>query len=188
MARTVCWTHCWNLDQPGVGSEHLVISDGHADGALVAPGRVQSLFRLGYRLRWDESWRLYSVALSLVERSLDPPRYLHLRADGWGRWKDDCGNELGMLSGCLDVDIWPTPFTHSLPIRRRRLDIGKRFETRVALIDGATLSVQSVRRAYTRLDANRYRIQSLSGPIFDTTITVDEDSIVIDQPGWFRRI
>jgi hypothetical protein len=46
---------------------------------------------------------------------------LKLHTDGQGNWQDGEGKELVELDGCRDIDICPTPFTNSFPLRRESL-------------------------------------------------------------------
>jgi hypothetical protein len=88
-------------------------------------------------------------------------RALGLRSDGAGRWQDTNGAHLSPLAGCEDIDIWPTPFTNSVPIWRSHLAIGER-----------------------RL----YRFENLDGSGFQADLTVDENGLVTDYPGYFARV
>ena len=187
LPRTVCWTPLWNATQPGVGIEHLRLSDGQADGVVIAVEDESGPFRLAYRLDWDERWRLREATLSLLDDEGDSLRWMHLRTDGDGRWRDGEGRALAALDGCLDIDIWPTPLTNSFPIRRVPLLVGERREFRMAWVDGTALIARPQAQAYTRLDDRIYRFESLDGSGFTADLTVDEEGIVIDYPGLFRR-
>lgn len=185
--RTVRWAPAWNPADPG-GIEHLLLADDHADGVVIATDPDLGPFRLCYRLTWDPQWRLRSAGLSLAVDDGGPQRSLHIKTDGEGRWRDERGQPLKALDGCLDVDIWPTPFTNSFPIRRARLAIGERREFRMAWIDGTTLQLRAQSQAYTRLNERRYRFESLNDTGFESELSVDERGIVIDYPGLFKRV
>ncbi|HEY1399080.1 putative glycolipid-binding domain-containing protein [Roseateles sp.] len=187
LPRTVCWIPLWNAAQPGVGIEHLRLSDGHADGIVIAVDEESGPFRLAYRLDRDERWRLREAALSLIDGEGESPRSMHLKTDGDGHWQDGEGRALADLDGCLDIDIWPTPFTNSFPIRRVPLAIGERREFRMAWVDGTALTVRAQAQAYTRLDERLYRFESLDGSGFVADLPVDEDLLVLDYPGLFKR-
>lgn len=188
LPRTVCWIPVWNAAQPGVGIEHLLLSDGRADGVVIAVDEEVGPFRLAYRLSWDESWRLREATLSLVDDEGGAFRSMRLRSDGDGHWQDGEGRALVELDGCLDIDIWPTPFTNSFPIRRVPLTIGERREFRMAWVDGTALTVRPQAQAYTRLEERLYRFESLDGSGFTAELPVDEDDLVIDYPALFRRV
>lgn len=52
--RTVCWTPIWNKNREGVGLEHLLLAEGVADSVASRSTRSAVVFRLTYRLAWDE--------------------------------------------------------------------------------------------------------------------------------------
>jgi hypothetical protein len=182
--RTICWQPLWNPDHPGEGLEHLLLSEGSADSVLLAIDE-DGPFRLQYRLTWDDEWRLHTAELTVASAQGD--RTLRLETDGLGRWQGD-GRSLDALEGCLDIDIWPTPFTNTFPVRRVQMALGERREFRVAWVDAPSLSVEPKAQAYTRVARDRYLFESLDGDDFRTELLVDEDGIVIDYPGLFRRV
>jgi uncharacterized protein len=109
--RTICWTSIWNKDREGIGLEHLLLDERVADSVVLAFDEEHGPFRLTYRLAWDESWRLRDADLALAtERSTQS---LSLRTNGHGHWRHGDGRAIDELDGCVDVDIWPTPFTNS---------------------------------------------------------------------------
>jgi hypothetical protein len=184
--RTICWTPIWNKEREGLGLEHLLLAAGVADSVVLGFDQQHGPFRLTYRLSWDDAWRLRAADLLVAtERAA---RSLRLQTDGQGRWQDGNGRAIDALTGCVDVDIWPTPFTNSFPIRRMPLALGERREFRMAWVAAPELTVQPQAQAYTRLAERRYRFESLDGDGFQTQLPVDEDSIVLDYPGLFRRV
>ena len=184
--RTICWTPTWNKDREGLGLEHLLLAERTADGVVLAFDEDYGPFRLAYRLAWDESWQLGHAQL-LVATS-HSTRSLGLQTDGQGHWRDDDGRNLPELDGCVDIDIWPTPFTNSFPIRRQPMAIGERQLFRMAWISAPELTVQPKPQAYTRLADRRYLFESLDGSGFRAELPVDEDGIVMDYPDLFRRV
>jgi hypothetical protein len=163
----------------GAGLEHLLLREGIADSVVLAFDEHGHPFRLAYRLAWDEAWRLRDA--ELVVTAEHGTRRLHLRTDGAGR-------ALSSLDGCLDIDIWPTPFTNSFPIRRHPLAVGERRELVVAWAAAPELTVRPVRQRYTRLAERRYRFETLDDDGFQAELAVDEDDVVIDYEGLFRRV
>jgi hypothetical protein len=114
--RTICWTPIRNKGREGVGLERLLPAGGAADSAGLAFDEGRGPLRLTYRLSWDDSWRLRDADLVVAtRRSAKSPG---LRTDGDGRWRDGDGRAIDELDGCMDVDIRPTPFTNSFPVRR----------------------------------------------------------------------
>jgi uncharacterized protein len=186
--RTICWTPIWNKDREGVGLEHLLLTEHAADSVLLAFDEQHGPFRLAYRLTWDESWRLRDAYMVVATERFT--RSMSLKTDGRGHWRDGEGGALTELDGCVDIDIWPTPFTNSFPIRREPMDIGERRQFRMAWISAPDLTVQPQPQpqAYTRLADRIYLFENLDGSGFRAELPVDEDSIVLDYPDLFRRV
>jgi uncharacterized protein len=184
--RTICWTPIWNKNRGGVGLEHLLLTEHTADSVVLAFDDERGPFRLSYRLTWDGAWQLRDAELVLAtERSI---RSLTLRTDGRGHWRDGDNGVLDALDGCTDVDIWPTPFTNSLPIRREPMAIGERRQFLMAWIFAPDLTVHPQPQAYTRLADRLYLFENLDGGDFRAKLAVDEDGIVLDYPDLFRRV
>lgn len=185
-ARATCWTPIWDRDRVGVGVEHLLLREGSADSVVLAFDQHGHPFRLTYQLAWDESWRLRKARLVVTtERAM---RSLYLEADGEGQWRDGQARVLPELEGCLDIDIWPTPFTNTFPIRRHPVAVGERREFVMAWVSAPELTVHPMRRGYTRLGDRRYLYENLEGSEFRAELSVDEEDIVLDYQGVFRRI
>ena len=183
--RAICWKPIWNKKREGAGLEHLLLSEGAADSVVLAFDENLEPFRLTYRLRWNEAWLLRDAELVVAADHFT--RSLSLRTDGRGHWHRD-GEADNALDGCLDIDIWPTPFTNSFPIRRERMAIGDRREFRVAWIFAPDLTVKSQPQAYTRLGERRYLFETLDGSGFRAELPIDEDGVVLDYPDLFQRV
>jgi hypothetical protein len=184
--RSICWTPIWNKNREGVGLEHLLLSELAADSVVLALDEGHGPFRLTYRLTWDESWQLRDAELAVATGSFT--RSLSLQTDGRGHWRHRGGRAIDDLDGCLDVDIWPTPFTNSFPIRREAMALGERRQFRVAWIFAPDLTVHAQPQAYTRLADRLYLFENLDGSGFEAELPVDEDGIVLDYPELFRRV
>ena len=183
--RTICWVPTWNKKRDGVGLEHLLLAERAADSVVLAFDEKRGPFRLTYRLTWDESWRLRDADLAVAMPGFT--KALRLRTDGRGQWRDGDGRSIAELDGCLDIDIWPTPFTNSFPIRRESLAVGERREFRIAWVFAPDLTVHPKPQAYTRLADRLYLYENLDSG-FTARLPVDEDGIVLDYPGLFRRV
>ena len=184
--RTICWTPTWNKNREGVGLEHLLLSECLADSVVLAFDEERRPFRLTYRLTWDPSWRLRDAELLVATERFT--RSLILQTDGQGHWRHRDGRAIDDLDGCLDVDIWPTPFTNSFPIRREPMAVGERRQFRMAWIFAPDLTVHPQPQAYTRLADRLYLFENLDGSGFRAELPVDEDGIVLDYPDLFRRV
>jgi len=109
---------------------------------------------------------------------------LELFSDGAGGWSDDRAEPISALRGCIDVDIWPTPLTNSLPIWRTQFEIGKPISFAMAWIDATTMEVRRSEQVYARIDATHFRYLSAT---FEAMLEIDPDGIVTDYPGLFTR-
>ena len=58
----------------------------------------------------------------------------------------------------------------------------------MAWISAPELTVRPMRQGYTRLAERRYLYESLEGSGFKAELEVDEDGLVIDYEGVFRRV
>jgi hypothetical protein len=184
--RTICWTPIWNKDREGVGLEHLLLAECLADSVVLSFDQEHGPFRLTYRLTWDESWRLRDA--DLVVATECSTKSLSLRTDSQGQWRGSDDRAIDELDGCLDIDIWTTPFTNSFPIHREPMAIGERRQFRMAWVFAPDLTVRPQPQAYTRLADRRYLFENLDGSGFTARLLVDEDGIVLDYPDLFRRV
>jgi len=184
--RAISWTRIWDKNREGTGLEHLLLREGSADSVVLAFDEAGRPFRLAYQLAWDEAWRLRDARLVVTtERET---RSLRLETDGKGHWRDGEARALPELQGCLDIDIWPTPFTNTFPIRRRPMAIGERLEFVMAWVSAPELIVRPVRQGYTRLADRLYVYENLDGSGFRAELPIDENDVVLDYQGVFRRI
>lgn len=184
--RVVAWAPIWDKAREGVGLEHLLLRAGAADSVVLAFDEEGRPFRLAYALEWDAAWRLREARLAVTTGA--GTRTLGLRTDGQGRWRDGDARALPHLDGCLDIDIWPTPFTNTFPIRRAPMAVGERREFVMAWVSAPALTVRPMRQGYTRLADRRYLYENLEGSAFRAELAVDEDGVVLDYEGVFRRL
>jgi hypothetical protein len=122
-----------------------------------------------YRIELDAEWQTRRVRLTRDGESaleLEPAR---------APWPD----------GCADVDLELSPSTNTLPIRRLSLALGDSAEISAAWVRYPSLAVERARQRYTRLAERVYRFESGGG--FEVELEVDEDGLVLDYPGYWRR-
>ncbi len=143
--RVVCWAPVWDKHRKGVGLEQLVLVDREAASTILAFDEAGRPFRLVYRLVWDVGWRLRTARLDVTTGAFS--RSMALDADGEGNWRDGAGRARPDLAGCLDIDIWPTPFTNTFPIRREPMAVGERREFVMAWASAPELTVRPMRQA-----------------------------------------
>jgi hypothetical protein len=185
-ARDLLW-QAW--DEPGL--EHLTLrfdADGIlADGVMLGLHGARRV-RVHYLIRCDAAWRVREVR---VEADALPARVLDLLADGAGRWRLRGGETIPALDDCVDVDLYASAFTNTLPIRRLQLDPGEAAEIRAAYITLPGLEVAPARQRYTLLGRNtaesRWRYEGL-GTDFVEEIRVDGEGLVLEYPRVARRL
>jgi hypothetical protein len=185
LLRAVAWSPIWDAAREGQGMEHLLLNARMADSVLLAFDETGSPYRLSYRLRWDDARRVRSARVHVVTETGEST--LSLRSDGLGNWRDANRRELVELRGAIDLDIWPTPFTNSLPIWRLGDSMRKRQRIEVVYIAAPQLNVALMRQAYTRIGPGLYRFESIDSG-FTADLPVDEDGVVLDYPGLFQRL
>ncbi|HLY25776.1 MAG TPA: putative glycolipid-binding domain-containing protein [Aggregatilineales bacterium] len=180
MKRHIFWTP-WE----GPGLEHAQVIQNEAGvgvRSVLIGLKDDSPFEVQYQLFCDTTWATREVSLQTFDQ-----KGISLKADGAGHWTTGAGIAIDSLEGCIDVDITASPLTNTLPIRRLGLlEAGQSAEIAVAWINAPTLTLNAVRQRYTCLGTGRYRYEGL-GTGFQAEITVDEDGLVIDYPGVFRR-
>ena len=184
--RAIGWVPVWDKEREGTGLEHLLLREGAADSVVLALDERGRPFRLAYQLAWDASWRLRDAQLLVTTEH--GTRALRLQTDGQGHWREGEARALPALDGCLDIDIWPTPFTNTFPIRREPMAVGERREFVMAWVSSPELAVRPMRQGYTRLADRRYLYENLDGSGFRAELPVDEDGVVLDYQGVFRRV
>ena len=178
-------TTAWQpVDADGMEDLSLTLDAGGFRAESVVM-RVEDDIRFGlrYSITGDAQWRTRRVEIAL----LDGGRILVLLGDGAGRWSDGDGTRLPFLDGALDTDITCTPFTNTLAIRRLGLAIGESADIVTAHVTVPALTISADPQRYTRLGPNLYRYESRDSD-FTWQITVDDDGLVLDYPGLFRRL
>ncbi|HXV97849.1 MAG TPA: putative glycolipid-binding domain-containing protein [Anaerolineae bacterium] len=171
--------------------EHLRLQQNDfvaAEGMIIGVAEEQP-FRLHYEVRCDAHYRFIMARVSLFT-----PVYhtLLLTIDADGFWRTDKSDmPLAQLHNCVDIDISATPFTNTLPIRRLGLQPGESTEIRVAYIAIPSLQLSPALQRYTCLaqqpDHSLYRFESPADD-FTADIQVDQDGLVVEYPGLFRRV
>jgi hypothetical protein len=181
MHRDIVWE--W-ADRPGL--EHCSVTatpDGVAADGVALFVLEGTTWRLRYRLACDAAWRFAKAELTLDGVGESRTLTIDHGADGW---RVD-GQDRPDLGPCIDIDIRATPFTNTLPLRRLDLRAGEPQEAVVAYVSIPDLGVSPVRQRYTRLAGpGGYRYENLDNG-FVADLTVDDDGLVVDYPGPWRR-
>ncbi|MBB4864851.1 hypothetical protein HNP46_003723 [Pseudomonas nitritireducens] len=183
--RTLDWEGLWHA--PAASWESLQLDEHRAESQLRAIDEAGGpSYQLDYQLEWDAQWRLRKAHFTV--ESARGLHQLQLLSDGEGRWRTAEGENLTELDGCLDIDLWPSPFTNTFPIRRLGLADGERHELTVVYLEAPQLKPVRMRQGYTRIDAHHYLYENLEGTDFKARLTVDDQGLVVDYPTLFRRV
>ncbi len=185
METYVWWT---TLQEIGLEQLHLVENEtGVVADGLVLGTEHATPFRLWYQVRTDSNWNVWEC---LLQVGGNEGQTVRLYTDGQGHWTGTAGVAFSALDGCLDIDISCTPFTNTLPIRRLALTPGESADILVAYIAVPEISVRPVRQRYTclsRADSGGiYRYEGLESN-FTADLLVDEQGLVVDYPGIWKR-
>jgi hypothetical protein len=138
-----------------------------------------------YRIQRDADWR--TRAVSIEQRLGLQHSSLSLVVDTGGTWRDQRGDLIDTLAGCLDVDLELTPITNSLPVNRLNLAVGQVEEIVVAWIRFPSLEIVRASQSYERLAERKYRYRSL-GSGFTAEIDVDEIGLTVRYEGIWERV
>jgi len=174
----------------GEGLEHVelqFLGDDAVNVHSVAIGQEGGTpFGVHYHLLLRSGWEFQNLTLDTARPGF-PQLSLSRRNGVWTNVTT--GEALPELDGCIDLDISATPLTNSLPIHRLGLGEGESAEILVAHLAAPDFVPKPVRQRYTGiLGGSRYRFESLDGSGFTADLDVDEDGLVRDYPGLFRRV
>jgi hypothetical protein len=180
----VLWQSQWSELAASNAFEHVLVHPGYANGIIVGFDDTPLPFRIQYEIEWDENWCTREVEIDVAMGGR--AHGFHLSVDEHANWYNGEGREIGRLAGCRDVDIWPTPFTNTLAIRRLQLGAGDRQEIDVAYIDALAGELMQKRQVYTALPGGDYQFESRESG-FTARLAVDEYGLIVDYPGLFAR-
>ena len=171
--RSIRWR---GLDPLTLEHCHVISTDRDTRirGAIITPD-----YGLFYRIKLDEREHVRTVRLERTDGA-----FLELFSDGIGNWSDDRAEPVPALRNCIDIDIWPTPLTNSLPLWRTNWVDGEPQRFAMVWIDADEMKMARQEQVYTRLDLTHFRFQSAD---FERVLEVDDALIVKTYPGLFER-
>lgn len=160
-----------------------------AYGRIVAAATdTHPAFSASYDLVTDENGatRRLSLTVTMAERE----RQLSIARDAENMWlvqNHQNQTKRAAFDGALDVDVAPSPFFNTLPIRRLGLlRESQSVAVPVVYVRIPDLTVDTATISYTNVDGSGdFQVRS---PVADTTIRVDGDGIILDYPGLAERI
>jgi len=152
-------------------------------GAILALEK-QGPAQANYEILCDAAWHTLRAVVSLRDGIHD--RSLALTVED-GRWVEN-GNERPAVRGCIDIDLGWSPSTNTLPIRRLGLAVGQKSgPVTAAWVRFPELTLEPLPQEYERLAERRYRYSSRGGA-FTAELEIDEDGLVVDYQGIWRRV
>ena len=183
VSRTIIWT-----GQSVPGREELSIAENDKDITATShvtggDAELRTRWDATYTIVCDNAWRVRRVVIKESRSG----RHLTLYGDGHGNWKNEAGELLENISGCIDIDFRATPFSNTFPIRRLQLRPGETASIEVAYINAPDLKINRERQIYTRMSEREWKFEQPSAN-FEALITVDNDGFVVDYPGLFGRV
>ncbi|EJK79775.1 putative glycolipid-binding domain-containing protein [Rhizobium rhizogenes] len=175
----------------GDGLEHLTIAPiNTAAGAAIRAcgtiigGRGGSPYGVFYRIDCTADWTVLSFAVETTDG-----RRLALFSDGKGHWQTEDGLALPQFDGCIDIDLYGSPFTNSLPIRRLEMT-PEDGTVKLSMLYIPFDSFEPVRdgQRYTCITPEKLYRYAAEDRVFTVDLPVDADGLVIDYPIYFRRV
>jgi len=185
MEREVMWI---SLDSQVF--EHVLLFNHNnsilADGIIIHLEKNSS-YRIRYNIECDSFWRVRKVELNMLDNS---NRNLLMFSDGEGNWTNQNGEIIAELNGCIDVDIYYSPFTNTVAIKRLNLKLNESGEIITAYINTPELTAVPDPQRYTFLEQSpelsKYLYESIDSD-FKAELSVDSDMLLIEYPQFFRR-
>lgn len=141
-------------------------------------------YRITYEIELDKNWMVRSFEVYTEVRGIE--QHIAYATDTQGHWTKD-GQQAHEFDGCLYIDIFPTPFTNSLPINHLNMEDGESRDIKVMHIDIPAEKIQPKAQRYKKLSPSKYIFENIPND-FEVVITVDEDGLVSDYPGLFKMI
>jgi hypothetical protein len=96
---------------------------------------------------------------------------------------------LPQFDGCVDIDLYGSPFTNSLPIRRLELkpEAGTAKLSMLYIPFDSFVPVRDDQR-YTCITPEKLYRYAAEDRAFTVDLPVDADGLVIDYPTYFKRV
>jgi len=175
----------------GDGLEHLTVAPIPNAGAaairaagIIIGGRGGTPYGVSYRIDCSAGWAVLSFSVETTDG-----RRLALLSDGKGHWRTEDGEPLPQFDGCIDIDLYGSPFTNSLPIRR--LEMAPESGTaRLSMLYIPFDTFEPVRdgQHYACIVPEKLYRYAAEDRDFTVDLPVDEDGLVIDYPIYFKRV
>lgn len=179
--RTIVWQA---LSWPSTIIHTHTVDDG-INGHGLAVGKTDNgiPFAIEYEVALTANWDIKEVSI----KSLLDERIIKLVRKG-DQWYDGTGKHLVEFDGVEMVDISISPFTNTLPIKRLQFEGKRPQKVDIIYFDENRFSLRRLQQIYSQADERTYRYQDIELPDFVSNIVVDDEGLVIDFLGMFKRI
>lgn len=153
-----------NLEPTGDGGHRL-------SGTVLLPVEGDPT-EIRYSIVVDDAWRTRVVGIRVEgTRRRDA---VALQGDGEGRWKaGETG--IGLIEGCIDVDLEFTPAASIIAIHRLDPELGEQADTEVAWIRFPGREIGRVVQRYERIDDLVYLHRAGE---FEAVVELREDGLI----------
>lgn len=179
-------TRLWQWER-GAGLERFELrraEDGWLLRGTIVAGSGGGSAEVRYEVTCDGGWRTRRAEVAVRDDA--GARAIEIVASGAGWWSN--GREVELVRGCVDIDLGWSPSTNTLPIRRLGLAVGSASGPIVAAwVRFPELTLEPLAQEYRRLSERSYRYTS-NGGAFAADLEVDDEGLVIDYPGAWRRV
>jgi uncharacterized protein len=172
------------LSWPSTVIHTHTVGDGiHGHGLAVGKTDGDIPFAIEYDLALTADWDIKEGSI----KSLLDDRFIKLVHKG-NQWYDGADHHLVEFDGVDLVDISISPFTNTLPIRRLKFEGNQPQVVDIIYFDENKFSLRRVKQIYSQVGELTYQYRDTEIPDFVSDIMVDNDGLVIDFPGIFRRV
>jgi len=167
------------------GTEYSTIR--YEEDGYVVDGKIEGIFNersfnIEYEIDVNSQWQTILVKINWL---MGFKKSLYLQVKGKNNWLNSKSKVLKKFSGCSDVDISLSAFTNTLPIRRLDFSENSKQTIKVVYIDLPSGKLKPLHQSYTQLTTRSYRFEDENG--YSNVISVDNDGLVVEYPGLFRR-
>lgn len=172
----------WQSNEEDVKALEIARIEGlGASGKIIRTELDMKPYGVEYQISWNEKFEPQHARIGTKQEG--EIQRLDLRFEkGW----HDTNGLIKGLKGCVDLDLWPTPLTNTITIRRLDLQIGEARDIKVLWIKAPTLEFKMVNQRYTRLKSRLYRFEDLDSN-FEAELKLDSDDLVQEYPGLFTQ-
>lgn len=149
-------------------------------------------YKLIYSIQMDETWQSHLIRVQVSSRAPRLTRGCTLSVSRDGVWKHKSGNmtpDTRYLTDIFDFTLDVTPALRVQQVRRLQLEPDEDDFVDVARLTLPDFELAPVSTTLTRTGENAYQcLESIGFNVYESTFTVDDVGLVLDQEGSWTRI